>query len=840
MFRNYLTIAWRNIVKNGMFSIINIFGLAVGLMSCILIVLFVREETGFDQWLKNSERLVRMHTAYTVPGRPDFLTVRSAGRMMPAIRDYAKNEVEDGVRLIPWGQTVRHNGEAFEETITLVDGNFFNIFELPFVQGSPETSFSKPFDMVITEEMAIKYFGRTDVIGETLTVCCQRDEPIVMTINGVLADLPDATHLSLDFLVYMQPAMFAGNTSILDTWTSLNVYSYFKMREGISLAQLQERVSYWVNNESPFPEMMKNMLGDAAGRRQVTDFMQHNIMAVPDLHLKARKDAGNMGDLSAMGDQNMINTFIIVALLILLIACINFMNLATARASQRAREVAMRKVLGASRSQVAMQFLGEAVALVMIALLFALVAVELVLPLYNQALGRELEFRLFDDLALLFGLLGVALVVGLAAGLYPALYLSRYLPAHILKSNKSGESSATARLRTVLVVFQFATSIFLVVSTLVVYGQTQYFKTIDVGYTSQDKLVLDIGAAHNNLASLKQQLLSLPEISSVVYSSEAPTQDNENNTFFKLAEMQQGQSANEPQLLNYYNVDYGFFDAYQIEPLAGRVFDPSYGSDQLAVNTQQGQSSAHGSIILNHSATRKLGFTQPQQAIGQTLLNDNGDEQQRELTIVGVVPDIYFRSVKFDVRPSAYTLDPSRFRVASLTFNTTDISSLRTNIERIWKNNVPMQPINLRFLSAMMDAQYESEATQAQLFSAFSLLAIMVACLGLYGLAAFTAERRTKEIGIRKIMGARVRDIVTLLIWQFSKPVLLANLIAWPVSIWAMTYWLQNFPYRIDLIYLLPICLFTGVLTLLLAWLTVGGNAAKVARANPVKALRTE
>ena len=405
MWRNYLTIAWRNIIKNGVFSAINIFGLAVGLMSCILIMLFVREESGFDRWLKDSDRLVHMHTAYIKADGPSFLTVRSAGMMMPAVRDYAKNEIEDGVRLIPFGMTVRKGEDAFDETLTMADGSFFNIFDLPFVHGDANSSFTKPLDTIISEKMALKYCGRTDVIGETLTLCCLRDNTVPMTISGVIKDLPQATHLDLDILVYLQPEIFAENDSVLNTWTSVNVYTYFKMRPGVNVAQLQERLTYWVNNESQFRDSMSDFSSDGAEKKQASDFMQHKLMAVPDLHLQARKDAGNMGDLSPMGDQKMISTFVIVAVLILLIACINFMNLATARASQRAREVAMRKVLGASRGQVALQFLAEAVAIVMISLLFALVAVELVLPLYNQALGRELTFELFNDLPMLFSLL---------------------------------------------------------------------------------------------------------------------------------------------------------------------------------------------------------------------------------------------------------------------------------------------------------------------------------------------------------------------------------------------------------------------------------------------------
>jgi putative ABC transport system permease protein len=757
------------------------------------------------------------------------------------VRDYAKNEIEDGVRLIPFGMTVRKGEDAFDETITMADGSFFNIFDLPFVYGDPSSSFTKPLDTIITEKMALKYFGRTDVIGETLTLCCLRDNTVSMTISGVIKDLPHATHLDLDILVYLQPDIFAEDDNVLNTWTSVNVYTYFKMRPGVSVAQLQERLTYWVNNESQFRDMTSNMDSPSTVSKPVTDTMLHKIMAVPELHLQARKDAGNMGDLSPMGDQKMINTFVIVAVLILLIACINFMNLATARASQRAREVAMRKVLGASRGQVALQFLGEAVAIVMISLLFALVAVELVLPLYNQALGRELTFELFNDLPMLFSLLGGALLVGLGAGLYPALYLSRFLPGHILKSNKSGESGATAKLRTVLVIIQFATSIGLVISTAVVFSQTNFVKSIDVGYVSDNKLILNAGVARNNLESLKQQLVNLPEISSVVYSSEAPTQDNENSTFFKLLENIDGQTTNEGQIFNYHNVGYGFFEAYEVNPIAGRLFSQSHGADMLAAPEQSNAQVNHASVVINQSVLKKLGLSDPQQAIGLTLFSQNVlQDYPFELKIVGVIPDIYFRSVKFDVRPSIYLFNPERFRVASLSFNSNNIPALLEKIETIWKNNVPMQPINISFLSEMMAAQYESEVTEAKLFSAFSLLAILVACLGLYGLAAFTAERRTKEIGIRKIMGARIQDIVTLLIWQFSKPVLVANLIAWPISIYAMTYWLQSFPYRIDLLWLLPICLVTGVLTLLIAWLTVGGNAAKVARANPIHALRSE
>ncbi len=835
MFRNYLITAWRNIIKNGMFSILNIAGLAIGLTSCILIMLFVREETGFDTWLTDNDRLVRMHTAYSFPNQQPFETVRSAGNMMEAIRDYASNEIESGVRLIQFETTVRQNENAFSEQATMVDGSFFKLFDLPFAHGSEASSFNKPMDLVITEEIALKYFGKTDVIGKSLTLCCYGGGPTSVAITGIIKDLPKSTHLDINFLLYLQPALFGENDNVLHTWTSVNVYTYFKLNEGISLEQLENRISYWMNNESPLKDMFTNSLNSDPQSKQVTDLIRQRLMRVPDLHLNAKDHAGNLGDLTPMGDSQLIKTFVIVAGLVLLIACINFMNLSTAKASKRAKEVAMRKVLGASRIQVAIQFLGEAIALVLISLLFALVTVEMALPFYNQVLGLELVLRLFDDFSLLASLIGLAILVGLGAGLYPAMYLSRFLPGDILKSSKSGESGSSNKLRNILVIFQFTTSIVLVISTLVVYGQTLYSNNKDVGFSSNNKLVLDIAPARDKLASLKQELLNIPDVKSVVYSSESPTQDNENNTGFKLLDSLNG-TANQSIGLNYYNMGYGFFEAYDIKPIAGRLFDEAFGSDKII--TENNEQAGKASILLNEMAIKKFGFDSPQHAIGKTIVADIAGMQH--LTIIGVIPDIHFRSIKFGIRASVYTFNPQRFRVATITYDSYNVAKLMNNIGAVWKNNIPMRPISLQFLTEMMKAQYEDEVTMAQLFLVFSILAIIVACLGLFGLSAFTVERRTKEIGIRKVMGAGVKDIVSLLIWQFSKPVILANIIAWPTAIYFMITWLETFPHRMNILWLIPICIFVGLLSLVIAWGTVGANAAKVARKNPVHALKYE
>lgn len=836
MFRNYLLTAWRHILKNRLFSAINVFGLAIGMMSCILILLYVKDELTYDQWMPEADQVVRIHSAYYSPGRPPFLTVRSAGRMMEALKTYASAEVEEGVRLFNNSTTVIHEENAFTEQISFVDPSFFRVFNLPFVAGDREVSFQKPLDTILTEELAIKYFGRTDVVGETMTFCCMRGEQMQAQVTGVIKDIPENSHMQLGVVVLMDPTMFDFAPNILNTWTSVNVYTYFKLKDGATAADLKERYITWLDTESIFTEQ-EGMTG------KPSDSIRPNVMAVPDLHLQARKDAGNMGDLTPMGDITMVYAFSGVALLILLIASINFMNLATARASQRAREVALRKVLGASRRQVALQFLGEAVAIASLGLLFALVGVELLLPLYNDAIGKELSFNVFGNLPMLFGLIGVAVIVGLLSGSYPAAYLSRFLPARILKANKSSEPEGSGRFRAALVVSQFAISIGLVMCTAVIYGQTIYAKSKDVGYRHDGKLAItsiDDMPSADQMQTVQQELAKIPGVTSVVMSSEAPSQDNENNTFFQLVEREGEGASDDGVVLNYHSFGFGFLEAYGITPVAGRTFSEEFGTDELVLIPEDEERTGTSSVILNETAVRSLGIASPGEAIGKTLRANVFRVGNYELTIVGVVPDIYFRSLKFGVRPSAYWVNPRTFGVATVSYDTTDISSVLAGVERVWRQHAPMTPLAHSFVSDMLAAQYDAETRQAKMFAAFSMLAVIVACLGLYGLASFAAEQRTKEIGIRKVLGATVRDIVQLLVWQFSRPVLVANAIAWPVGWYLMSGWLEGFQYRLDGSFIWIMAATAGAVALLIAWLTVAGRAIHVAQANPIHALRYE
>jgi len=842
MFKNYLLTTWRHILKNKLFSAINIFGLAIGMMSCILIMLYVKDEVSYDTWVPESEKVVRLHSAFYMPGRTPFLTVRSAGRLMEAISTFATAEVETGVRLVQDSMTIIQDNNAFNEPTFYADPSFFDVFDIPFVEGSKETAFNKPYDLVISERTALKYFGRTDVIGETLTGCCIRSDPQDYTVTGVFKNIPEASHFDVDLLVRMEPTMFDFAPNILNTWTSVNTFTYFKLREGKTAADLQERFVYWLDNESPFVEMAKQ--NGLPADQKVSDFNKGSVMPLEDLHLHARKAAGNMPDLSPMGDITMIYTFTIVAGLVLLIASINFMNLSTAKATKRAREVALRKVMGASRKQVAFQFLGEAVAIAGLGFLFALVGVELVLPLYSEAIGREIELNLISDLPLLLSLVVVAVVIGLLSGSYPAAFLSRFLPARILKANQSAGNEGKGSFRGALVIFQFSISIGLAVCTAVVYGQTLYAKNMDVGYKHDGKLVLGgIRAASSpeQIETIRQQISQVPGVSSVVLSSDVPSQDFENNTFFKSLDAQEGVTDTQGTLLNYYSVGYGFMEAYDIKPLAGRTFNREYGTDAIEQIPRDEDRIGSGSLIINETAMRSLGYSEPEQAIGKVLQGGIGGMGTHDLTIVGVTPDIYFRSIKHGIRASAYFNGPARFRSATISYDgTADVQAVVAAVEKIWQENIPLTPINWRFLSDMMNVQYDAETRQAKLFAAFAALAIIVASLGLYGLASFTAEQRTKEIGVRKVLGATVMDIVRLLVWQFSRPVLLANIIAWPVAWYIMSGWLEGFEYRLENSFLLTTSLIASAAALLVAWLTVASRAYGVAQANPIHALRYE
>ena len=811
MLSNYFKIAWRNIVGNPLFSAINIVGLAIGLACCILITIFVRYELSFDKHWNDADRTYRVT-------RDFFGNNLELAAVAPPIAPLLKQdfaEVEDAVRILQTTVTLaRGDLRLREENMVIADTNLFDFFELEFVSGDPQSALARPTNVVLTERAVERYFGNDDPIGQTLNLMDQAD----VTVSGIIRDLPDNTHMAFEVIGSIEAIPLMLGPEELESWGSNNYYTYIRLPAVYDPADLEAQfndflVRHWSENAES-----SSRLG---------------LQRLTDIHLTSNRD----GEWQANGSITLVYTFSAVALFVLLIACINFMNLTTARSTQRAKEVGIRKVIGANRQQLIMQFMGESIILTAIAMLLAVALVELTLPSFAAFLEKPLSFTLADPASL--GLLVLSIVVvGSFAGSYPALYLSRFRPAEVLKGSASG--SASALLRKALVVIQFATSIALLIATGVVMAQMEYARNVDLGYDKSRNLVSELpffADLWEIYEPMKAELEAHPDIVSAVYSSRVPSMQNNDGSGY-VAE-------GTPLVMENFlgisdiKVDYQWFDHYDVEFLAGRPFrqnemrEPRPTEENPVVRTV---------AILNESAARRFNWT-PEEAIGKVIR----EPQSRELTsfvdheIVGVIPDIHFSSLHLEMKSTVYAPpDPNYGRRISVKIAPGNPDAAIRHFEETWKKLVPTEPVYWEFLDDRFDALYRSEQRQAQMFGIFSAFAIFVATLGLFGLASFTTERRTKEIGIRKVMGASVKDIVVLLTTDFTKLVVLANLIAWPVAYFFMNDWLQRFAYRAPFGEWAWLFVASAVIALAVAWLTIALQAGKAATARPVLALRYE
>ncbi|MCG8418088.1 MAG: ABC transporter permease [Proteobacteria bacterium] len=836
MLRNYFISAIRNLLKYKLYSFINIAGLAVGMACCVLILLFVRYELSYDSWLADSERIYRLHTTFNIPGRPAMRIASSARPARAALeKDFA--EIESAVRLFIRSWNVSRDNTVFEQDIVFADKEFFSVFDLPVVAGERKKVLADNRSILLSQTVARKYFGTEQAVGKTVTVCCFGDErKVTFRVAGILADVPENSHLTVPMLARLDLTRYGEGTRFLQPWSQAPVYTYIKLKPGTDADAVRARLPEFSTNNLPTMEFGE------MGQLDLGDLVHFDLMAIRDIHLRAVEQVEARSAIKRLGDISTIYAFSAVALLILLIACINFTNLATSRSMQRAREIAMRKVVGASRVQLIVQFLGESVLVAGIALIVGLSLVEIALPWYSAFLQVDLglsgqPYRLYQERDMLLWLLALAVVVGVAAGLYPALYLSRVRPAAVLRANRSSERSGSARLRAILVITQFAISITLVVSTAVVWGQTHYAKQMDPGFHRENMLIvrgLWHRQAERTAESIERELVQRPDIVAVTRSAAVPTDDYDNNTFVTVPGSESGESI----LLSIRPVDYDFFATYGVVPKAGRVFSPQHRLDDWNDESLKSGQQAAGTVVINERAVKRLGFRDADSAVGQILRVLVSQTQAAPMTIIGVVPDIQLRSVHHRIQPIMYFRDANNFAAMTIRFRTDDVPALLTDVERVWRSALPSLPFEYQFLDQRIAAQYRAEEQRAAVFAAFSVLAIFIACLGLYGLTSFTVERRTKEIGIRKVLGASVLDIVRLLFWQLSRPILIANLIAWPIAYWIMRDWLNGFSRAISLSPMFFIG--TGLGALVIAWLTVAAHTLRVARANPIHALRYE
>ena len=834
MWRNYAIVGLRALAKNRTYAFINIVGLAIGLAACLMLLLYVRYERSYDAWLPNAENVYQIQSSFTDPntGEETRLQMSSfvAGRTLAS--DFP--QIDKKVYALATSPVVSHNGEALPtENAIYADGNLFEVLQIPFVRGDPRHALDGAGSLVLSETQARRFFGDSDPLGRTLTLIA-RGVSTDHRITGVMRDLPRNSHQRIDMVVRFDPEThFAETPDFLTQWGANSGWNYVTLRPGTDPATINDNLGPWEERNIPDQQFGDQMLNQG-------DFADWQLVNVRDIHL----GASQAGSVTPGNDERTILTFTIVAFLILGMACINFTNLATARASARAREVALRKVLGASRGQLMTQFLMESVLVAGFAMLLALAMVELLLPALGHFLDADLTMAYLGSDGMLLPILLLTLLVGAAGGLYPAFYLSRFQPAQVLKANKStAEAAGSGVLRSALVIGQFAVSIGLIICTAVVYGQTVYARTADPGFQREGLLQvqgLNRRQIFNKSETIAREIGRLPGVQSVARTGIGIDPVNQNGTVIQVPGREQ------PVGVGAYPVDENFFRTLKAPMIAGRELSASREMDVVPLSVfptpeEERAFAARGlNVVINERAARDLGFTNPAEAVGSNLRMglvrpENG---LVPITIVGVVRDTRLRSIREPIEPIAFGLGTNGFTTLIVRYDDSEPNAVRERIEQTWRRLAPDVPFEAQFSEDIVAELYRAEESRARVFAGFAALAVIVACLGLFGLAAFTAERRTKEIGIRKVLGARTSDIVKLLAWQFSKPVIIANLIAWPIAWWAMKDWLNTFDTRVDL-GVVPF-LFAGLLALAIAIGTIASHALRVARANPIHALRYE
>jgi putative ABC transport system permease protein len=828
MFRHYLTATFRNFAKHRLYTFINVAGLSVGLACAIFIVLFLRDELSYDRWIPDSAGLYRVEVDDATPGR-DRYKLAVAPFPLPRAMQEQIPEVKAMTRLAREPMDVKVGDRQFSEVIDVVDPNFFQVIKLPLAIGDPATLLAQPESVVLSQSEARKYFGDADPVGKTIVVTegsgFGENDGVVhsLTVTGVFHDLPHNTHLAADFILPNTSQADGMPQPAKDSWLAEQSYGYVLLAPNADPQAVLAKLN-------PIIDQNLDPSKNGGPRMRGSEQKQARLTQIYDAHLTSDN---NIGAIKPAGSWTTVYGFAIIAILILLVACFNFTNLATARAMMRAREIYLRKVAGATRRQLIAQFLGEAVTTALLALIVALALVEVLLPTYDQFLDRPILFHYLSDWLLLLAIICAAIVAGLIGGAYPALFLSRHRPADVLRTNASSNAGSGAT-RMALVVLQFAVSIGLGIAVMVVFRQIDFARHANLGFR-HDGLV--IVSTENKLPtsareSFAHSLANSPAIVGVA----------ESNTVPFMAAFQEGtvQIPGNSHAAQFRMMDLSpeFPQLYEMQLLAGRLLSSARAEDTIPgyifsggpPTSEKNQDNRH--VLINAQAARRLGWS-ASEAVGKTIIFDD-----LRVIVAGVLADPKMDGVKSSVSPMVYGYSPEDNAIFSVRVRGASLSEAISHIDRTWKSFVPGSPVQRFFLDDSYEDQFKTDERQGRMFSFFVGIAIFIACLGLFGLAAFTAQRRTKEIGVRKVFGARSADILRLLLWQFSIPVLIANAIAWPVSYYYLHHWLESYAYRISLnpVYFV----LAGGIALAIAWFTVFVHALRVARASPIRALRHE
>lgn len=793
MIKNYFKITLRNLWKHKSFSFLNIMGLAIGMTAGFLILLYVGFELSYDTMHTKADRIYRMVADIKTPSEkieapiPAWAVAPNLQREFP--------EVEAAVRILGLDMLVRKDNIKFKESkAAVVDSAFFQIFDFKLLQGDPKNVLKDPFDIVLSRTAAEKYFGEENPVGKTLKIM---DEGYVAKVTGVMEDIPENSHIKADVLLSMTTLTQNLQKGLDDQWDNYNPSAYILTTPGTDPKKLQAK----------FPDFLERSNGEDMKKSQM--FVTLLLEPIKDVYLRSTRGGKGGGNI------NNVYIFSIVAVFILLIACINFINLTTARSVERAKEVGIRKVVGAEKGQLALQFIGESVIICLIAFVLTLILTSLTLPYFNVLAGKTVSDGVFSSPIHILLLFGISIGIGVIAGIYPAIVLTSFKPVSVLKGHFSSGTSGIL-LRKVLVIAQFTISISLIIGTLVIYSQMRYMRNQELGFSKDQMIILDTGVKPTQKV-LKQSLVKLPGILSVSLGSSVPGGGNSS----AYSEMENKNGDFQVANLALYFVDENYIPQFDFKLLAGRAFSKDFASD----STQ--------AMVINEKTVQLLGYSSPKDAIGARF-----KQWGREGKVIGVIQDFHFRSLQSEIKPLTLRLEPKGTNLVAIKVSPKNVSQTMAAIETKWKDILPNQPFEYYFLNDFFDRQYRGEERFGNLFLNFAVLAIFISCLGLLGLAAYSTMQRRREIGIRKIVGASVSGIVNLLSKEFLKLVGIAFLIASPITWYAMHRWLEGFAYRIDIHWW--IFLEAGLLAMIIATTTISFQAIRAAIRNPVKSLRTE
>ncbi|MEX6687056.1 ABC transporter permease [Danxiaibacter flavus] len=794
MLKNYLKTAFRNLSRHKIFSFINIMGLAVGMTSAFLIFIYVSFEKSYDNFHSKADRIYRVVTDVKTPTE----TIRTGMTTTPIAINVKKDfpEVEDAVRVTRDEFLIRKGEMKFQEKkVVLADSTLFNVFDFKLIAGNKKTALTEPMSVIMSESLAKKYFNKANPLGQQILLT---GAAINATITGVMKDIPENSQIKADMLVSMSSfRQIYGYPTSDSEWTNHNYYTYLLLKPHVDAKAFEKKL----------PAFMEFHHGEESKKLQMFETL--TLEPLRDVYLKSKRDGFVSGSISN------VNIFSIVAIFILLIACINFINLTTARSAERAKEVGIRKVVGAARYQLTKQFLGESIIICMIAFVLSVLLCQLLMPLFNHLAGKTISTNVFSDYSNILILFVLAIVIGFIAGFYPSLVLSSFRPISVLKGRFSTGTKGVT-LRKSLVVFQFTISIVLIVSTIVVYKQLSYMRNRDLGFSKDQEMIINTNYDKNKDA-FKQSLASIPGVISSTYSSSVPGSDH--TSAYSQVENKTGEM--QKTNLNLYFVDFNYIDQYKLKVVAGRAFSKEYPTDSTKA------------MVINESAARILGYATPQEAVGRKF-----DQWGRQGVIIGVLKNFNYKSLQQDIQPLTMRIEPGSFGTISIKIATANIKQTVKAIEKSWNHIIPNRPFEYNFLDEYLNQQYQAENKFGSLFFNFAILTIFISCLGLLGLASYSTIQRTKEIGVRKVLGASVSNIVGLLSMDFIKLVFIAFLIASPVGWYAMNKWLNDFAYRTNITWW--VFVLAGIGSLLIVFITISFQAVKAAVENPVKSLRTE